>query len=77
MRLPNGTQELVGYDNPQDDEKPFYCLLEDDSLITHVSVETDTLLAPLNQKYDVNDARMIIHVKLKPYISHPGNENFG
>lgn len=77
LRLPKGSQELVGYDNPQDDEKPFYyCLLEDDSLITHVSVETDILLQPTVEKFDINDARLIITVKLRPYNANPANQNF-
>lgn len=45
LRLPNQTNELVGYDNPAPDENPFFCLLEDDSLITHVSVELSPSLS--------------------------------
>ncbi len=30
-----------------DDEKPFYCLLEDDRLITKLTVQTDLLLEPI------------------------------
>jgi hypothetical protein len=37
--LPPGSVPLPG-------EDPFYCLLEDDSLITRLSVETDRLLEP-------------------------------
>jgi len=77
LRLPKGSQELLGYDKPDDDEKPFFCLLEDDSLITHVSVETDVLLQPTGGKFDQNDARLIISVRLRPYSSNPSNQNFG
>lgn len=77
LRLPHGTQELIGYDNPQDDEKPFFCLLEDDSLITHISVETDILLQPTGKKFDPNDTRLIIAVKIRPYNAAPNNQFFG
>jgi hypothetical protein len=76
LRLPKGQQELVGYEKPQQDEEPFYCLLEDDSLITHVSVETDVLLQPTGGKPDPNDSRLIITVKLRPYTSTPSNAGF-
>lgn len=33
LRMPTEAQELTG-ESPSDDENPFYCLLEDDSLIT-------------------------------------------
>ena len=78
LRLPKKqANELVGYDTPADDEKPFFCLLEDDSLITHVTVETDILLQPIGNVHDANDARLIISVKLRPYVSGPHNQNFG
>lgn len=38
-QLPIGTQ-------PGADEEPFYCVLEDDSLVTSVSVQTEHLLTP-------------------------------
>lgn len=77
LRLPSGVQELRGYDRPADDERPFYVLLEDDSLITHVSVETDVLLQPTSSRFDVNDTRLIISVRLRPYNINLSNERFG
>lgn len=65
---------------PQDDEDPFYCLLEDDRLITKVSVETDLLLQPVGNKrnqYDPNDARLIITVRLRPAEFRYDNSVFG
>lgn len=77
LRLPKGTGELVGYDAPSADENPFFVLLEDDGLITHVSVETDELLQPVNGKYDPNIARLVITVRLRPYNINPSNQSFG
>ena len=77
LRLPKGAQEIVGYDSPKDDEDPFFCLLEDDGLITHVSVETDVLLQPTGLKFDMNDTRLIITVRIRPYNAAPNNQFFG
>ncbi len=69
LTRPKGKAQLGGYDIPSDDEKPFYCLLEDDSLVTAISVETDYLLEPVGGKYDENDARLLITVNIQPNIS--------
>lgn len=77
LRMPRDARELGGYVVPGVDEDPFFCLLEDDSLITHVAVETDTLLQPTGQRFDPNDARIVIRVRLRPYSVNPSNEGFG
>lgn len=61
-------KDASGLTQPSDDEDPFFCLLQDDKLITHVAVETDNLLAPVSQPENDNDARLIITVKLSPYV---------
>ena len=64
MRIPEADE---GYSQaaPTSDEKPFYCLLEEDKLITKVSVETDRLLQPVSG--DNADVRLFIKVVIKPY----------
>lgn len=57
-----------GLTPPADDEDPFFCLLQDDRLITHVSVETDNLLEPVSAPENTNDARLVITVRLSPYV---------
>jgi hypothetical protein len=54
---------------------PFFCLLEDDRLITKVSVETDSLLEAI--KGDPNDVRVTITVRIRPYQMHVGNMMLG
>lgn len=66
LRIPVSLEELGGYTTPDDSEVPFFCLLEDDKLITHASMETDTLLEPTGDKPNDNDCRLIIKVDLKP-----------
>jgi hypothetical protein len=46
----------------EDDEKPFFCLLEDDRLITALSVTTDRLLMPVETDEHVKHVYLVIHV---------------
>ena len=46
LRLPRGPNEGRAGDLRPDDPEPFFCLMEDDALITKVSVETAQLLRP-------------------------------
>jgi hypothetical protein len=77
LRLPKDRNELGGFASPDANETPFFCLLEDDSLITHVSVETDLLLQPIQEQQDPNDAKLVITVRIRPYDMHVGNLNYG
>jgi hypothetical protein len=77
LRMPVSKEELGGYETPEADETPFYCLLTDDKLISRVSVETDTLLQPTSPQAGDNDARLIIAVKVKPVDVGWDNISFG
>lgn len=50
LRMPRVVGELPANDTPQQNEDPFFCLLEDDALITEISVKTDMLLDPVAHK---------------------------
>jgi hypothetical protein len=65
LKMPNRKQELGTYRLPSDDENPFYVLLEEDKLISRVSVETDILLQLT--RFDPNETRLVITVTLSPY----------
>jgi len=54
-----------------------YVLLQNDRLITKVSVETDQLLEFVTPKRDVNETRLTITVRIRPYEMHGGNLQFG
>lgn len=75
--MPIGVNELGGYDQPDENEIPFFCLLQDDSLITKFTVEADTLLKPLGSEPNINHAHVIITVTLKPYHVTVFNLGFG
>ena len=62
LKVPSSPGALPRQEVPGPDEDPFYCLLEDDSLITRISVNTDRLLevglAP-------SEAVILVHVVTK------------
>lgn len=63
LHVPNNCTEVEGV--PEESEKPFYCLLEDDSLITSVHVRTDRLLTSLKSGQNEKDVILIIRVVLR------------
>jgi hypothetical protein len=73
LRIPGPDANELGGCTPQEGESPFHCLLEDDSLITHIAVKTDTLLQGTS---DANEARLVINVKIKPIEATIANLGF-
>ncbi len=68
LRFPDTPNEAGGA-VPQDGEDPFFCLLEDDALITGLSVETDRLLDAGLAGEDESTVALVISVEVRPY--HP------
>jgi hypothetical protein len=69
LKTPKQLEQLGDFKNrgPGIEEDPFYCLLEDDGLVSKVSIETDTLLEPIAGGIPAeSDARLVITVKLRP-----------
>lgn len=58
LRIPQNLAELAGA-TPVTSGELFYCLLEDDSLITSLTVETDRLLLP-----DVADGDVTLYIEV-------------
>lgn len=77
LRMPTNSNELGPYREPQEGEDPFYCLLEDDDLMTKVSVETDTLLEDISDVPNMHDAHLVITVRLRPHELRFDNIQFG
>ncbi|HEX7759820.1 MAG TPA: hypothetical protein VF459_09975 [Caulobacteraceae bacterium] len=78
LRMPTSADELGGH-TPAEGEEPFFVLLEDDRLISHLSVETDVLLEPTPSAKGrdlPNDARLVMTISLKPYFVTTGNLHF-
>ena len=71
LRMPNSKQELGRTQDgvamqPSDGETPFYVLMEDDSLLSKVSVTTDTLLEDV-EPANTRNVRMLLTVRVRPY----------
>ena len=72
LRLPKEEEE-PSEASPLEDETPFFCLLEDDRLISEVHVTADQLLLlPNKREVKANDAFVTVHVK----INHIGGNPF-
>jgi hypothetical protein len=65
LRIPADCSELGGATKEEDEDPYFFCLLEDDALITEVAVTTDALLAPYSVGTE-NDVQLVIKVKVRP-----------
>ena len=70
LRMPKNINEIPTLPLDEKQTDPIYCLLEDDNLITKVSVTTDRLLRN-NAKQ--NDVVMLIHVVTKAVKTIWGN----
>lgn len=57
-------------------EKPFYCLLEDDKLLTRLTLETDEMLEPVNSTIVDSEVRLIITIEVRPFIVSMDNLHF-
>lgn len=66
LRIPSDLSEIGEKVQPGADEDPFYCLLENDSLIGGFRVTTDRLLYPESAGEDIDDVSLIITVKVFP-----------
>lgn len=76
LKKPRDLQDIEA-DYPTDYEDPLFCLLEDDSLIAKLSVDTDDLLGIVGgQPPNDNDAHLIITVTLRPSIATWENMGF-
>jgi hypothetical protein len=76
LRIPQYNQEAEKFP-PQDGEEPFYCLLEDDRLITDVSVTTDRLLLPMDDDEQLKDVHLLLHVRTKILDRESAHSTYG
>ena len=68
-------QQLPDEATPGKDQDPFYCLFEDDCLVTHLSVEMDQWLAPQKDGGPrSSEALAIVNVSIEPgLLTKDGN----
>ena len=82
LRMAQNPQELghitsAGKQEPESEESPFYVLLQDDKLITHVAVTSDMLLEPVEKVSPDQSVRLVINVTVRPYDTRLDNVEFG
>ncbi|MYG51924.1 MAG: hypothetical protein F4204_06115 [Rhodospirillaceae bacterium] len=81
LRMARDMQELgektaEGKRTPKPEEIPFFVLLEDDNLISRVSVTSDMLLEPVAATNPKAAVRLIINVTVRPYKVTWDNSGF-
>jgi hypothetical protein len=64
LRMPKDLDELPAGDAPSAEEDPFFCLLEDDALVTELAIVTDRLLEPGQDSTASSHVRLVIKVTL-------------
>jgi len=74
LRMPGVLTEIPASETPAEDETPFFCLLEDDNLITRVNVATDRLL---RTSAGANDVVLMIHATTKAVEAIWANTGLG
>jgi len=66
LRIPEGDSDIT--EEVTEDEKPFYCLLQDDRLVTEVKITTDRLFRPMPDgasSHAKNNVVLVIAVELE------------
>jgi hypothetical protein len=53
LRMPNTAEAQQAHIETRPDDDPIHCLLQDDGLVTKVNVETDRLLRPATDPFDL------------------------
>jgi hypothetical protein len=74
LSMPRHVESLPKGTIPSDDERPFFCLMEDDCLVSSLSVRTEQLLEPLADKGEVD---AMIAVTPRTIANLNGNWMFG
>lgn len=73
LTMPRQSNALPSGAAPMQDESPFFCLLEDDNLVTSVSVRTEQLLEP---RLDPALADISIYIRTRVTRPTMGNHAF-
>jgi len=63
LKIPNEEAALPSGASPSPDELPFYCLLEDDSLVTNIDIKTAHWLEPEVQ--DSEEVALLLRIRTK------------
>ena len=70
LKVPNQPDDLPHEAIPLEGERPFFCLLEDDNLITSLDIKTDRLL---DHSAGPSEVVLLIHVRTRLLMGTVGN----
>lgn len=73
LTKPAHRNQLPANESPSEGEDPFYCLLEDDGLVTSLEVESDILLL---SNFPNNHAHVIVSAEIRPHTVNMFNLSF-
>lgn len=78
LTVPQQQNQMVGNEVPRDDETPFFCLLEDDVLVSRLDVETDRLLVPPkgSRPEHQQEVQAVVTATVRPYVATVFNLGF-
>ena len=71
LKVPNEQSALPDGASPTPDESPFFCLLEDDSLVTNIDIKTAHWLEPEVQNSEV--VVLLLRIRTSPTVLIWGN----
>lgn len=71
LTMPRHLNALPANSEPTPDQQPFFCLLEDDNLVTSLAVRTEQLLEPVA---DPSEVEVLIDVRTR--VTRPTMGNF-
>ncbi len=74
LGVPSPNEKYIDH-APEDAEKPFFCLFENDKLLTRLALETDEML-DLGNGLKEFDVRLIITVEIRPLVVSFDNMHF-
>lgn len=75
LKVPNERSELGKYQEPEDDESPFFVLAHDDKLITKITSVQDELLFPVSGNIEIEPTSILamIDVYIRPQMPNDKN----
>ncbi len=74
LTIPHRPQQIPKDDSPQETEVPFHCLLEDDSLVTGLTVTVDRLLGR-DDDSDDDSSEVLMLIGVEVSVTRPTLEN--
>ena len=63
LRMAENKSDVDGL-SPTEDENPFYCLMQDDYLITELNITTDQFLKPCDSNSDQHHVLLVVNVRV-------------